>query len=230
MRRYREGRCNPVSGWGHARLTAVVLTLLVTARLAIVGQPAEASTTPIPPPFFIPLLEKTDFKQADGAKVIISRSLSLQAGESRRVFGRVKATSTTTNTVEFDAGVRCLDSQGNQSGTAAWTGRNHEGYDTDSPYYPTKGQLPLTANLLFRAPTAGIYTCQLLAVKDEKKDPGWLTAIPSDGVGGRHLVADQQRGRRRLAMVAEPGLRLPGHLADVHIPWPNWLIPVVGLL
>ena len=92
-------------------------------------------------PSYLPLTSDTKFgpgsvdpgsvdalKEAAEVKVLLETTLTLQAGEMRRVFGRLEATRTGTPGLWLEmAQFRCLDSTGQQSGTAASTGTNHEG-------------------------------------------------------------------------------------------------------
>lgn len=89
--------------------------------------------------------------------LLISKSITLAAGESRHVRGRLEATSSTTLIVALTELVKCVDSSGTAVGIASASARNHEGYDTT--YYAIDGHLPLYADLLFTAPAAGTYTC-----------------------------------------------------------------------
>ena len=92
-----------------------------------------------------------------GRTLLLSRSVTLAAGESRHVRGRLEATSSTTATVAMDDIVECHDAAGAVIGITSASARNHEGYDTTS--YAIDGHLPIYADLLFTAPTAGTYTC-----------------------------------------------------------------------
>ncbi|MHA6759553.1 hypothetical protein [Streptacidiphilus sp. PAMC 29251] len=83
---------------------------------------------------------------------VFSEVLSLRAGESRRLVGQVNSTSPSSAVVEYDAGIQCLNAAGQQVGDAAWTAKNHT----------STAALALDPSLLFTAPTAGTYTCQLL--------------------------------------------------------------------
>ncbi|MFE1292617.1 hypothetical protein [Streptomyces sp. NPDC058751] len=96
-----------------------------------------------------------------GAVELIGRTVTLNAGESRHVRARLEATSSTTAIVGMTNAVRCVNSSGATVGVKAASARNHEGYDTTT--YATPGHLPLYADLLFTAPSAGTYRCGLLA-------------------------------------------------------------------
>jgi hypothetical protein len=106
------------------------------------------------------------------------------------VVGRLETTANQTPGEWLDTAVKCLDSTGKQSGVAASAGTNHEG--ADGPYAPP-GHLVLYPSLLFTAPSAGTYHCQLIADTGTFGDPpipGYLvTALPADlsGYGGTWL-------------------------------------------
>jgi hypothetical protein len=93
----------------------------------------------------------------DVTTLLISYTFSAAAGESRHIKGRLEATSSTTVIVAMDNIVKCVDSSGAQVGIVSASSRNHEGSDTT--YYATPGHLPIYADLLFTAPSAGTYTC-----------------------------------------------------------------------
>lgn len=95
-----------------------------------------------------------------GATVdLLRRTMTLEAGEKRHLRGRLEATSSTTGIVGLTERIRCLDSTGETVPVVAASARNHEGSDTST--YAIPGHLPLYADLLFTAPTAGVYTCVL---------------------------------------------------------------------
>jgi hypothetical protein len=137
-----------------------------------------ASVTPIPAPEFIPMVEpEISLTEAEGAKVLVEKSFTLQAGEMRRVFGRVEIASNVNSDVYVETFTRCVGPDGTESqhGAAA---QNHEGKDTPiGPSYPWPGHLALYPSLLFQAPTTGTYQCQLLAAIGDK---GVLTALARD--------------------------------------------------
>lgn len=107
--------------------------------------------------------------------LLVSRTVTLAAGESRHVRGRLEATSSTTAIVAMDDIVKCVDSTGATVGITSASARNHEGYDTT--YYAIDGHLPMYADLLFTAPSAGTYTCGVY---------GWTA---SSNVTDYHLTA-----------------------------------------
>lgn len=110
--------------------------------------------------------------------LLVSRTITLAAGESRHVRGRLEATSSTTLIVAMDDIVKCVDSTGATVGITSASARNHEGYDTT--YYAIDGHLPLYADLLFTAPTAGTYTCGVYGwTASSATDSYYLTAVAS---------------------------------------------------
>jgi hypothetical protein len=90
---------------------------------------------------------------------LVRRTMVLGAGEKRHLRGRLEATSTTTGIVGLTQRIRCLNASGATVSVVAASARNHEGSDTTT--YATPGRLPLYADLLFTAPSAGAYTCVL---------------------------------------------------------------------
>ncbi|OKJ18136.1 hypothetical protein AMK23_35620 [Streptomyces sp. CB02130] len=90
---------------------------------------------------------------------LVRRSMALQAGEKRYLRARLEATSSTTGIVGLTQRIRCLNASGATVSVVAASARNHEGSDTST--YATPGHLPLYADLLFTAPSAGTYTCVL---------------------------------------------------------------------
>ncbi|MFI6244367.1 hypothetical protein ACIBEF_31420 [Micromonospora sp. NPDC050795] len=90
---------------------------------------------------------------------LLSRTVTLSAGESRHVRGRLEATSSVTQIVAMNNTLKCVDAGGTVVGTTSTSSRNHEGSDTT--YYATPGHLPIYADLLFTASSAGTYTCGL---------------------------------------------------------------------
>ncbi|MFC7529680.1 hypothetical protein [Actinoplanes sp. GCM10030250] len=150
---------------------------LFTAALIIGGlaQPAQADAGPVTrttlagASTFTPGVEKR----------VLSRTVTLAAGESRHVRGRLQATSSTTAVVAMNDTLKCADAAGAVTGVTSTSSRNHEGSDTTS--YATPGHLPLYADLLFTAPSAGTYTCGLYAYTASTSQTGYhLTAVAGD--------------------------------------------------
>jgi hypothetical protein len=153
----------------------VVVGVLLAAALPSVARPTPArADTPQPFPYYLPLDQPTSIRNIDGEKVLVHFDLALRAGESRWLLGNLEAASSTTATMEMGVAVKCLNSQQQLVGPAAWTGRNHEG--SDYPYVPTQGTLTLDAALLFTAPSADTYTCELIGYDGDPVDD-YLIAI-----------------------------------------------------
>jgi hypothetical protein len=122
----------------------------------------------------VTLTSNRDFSP-NATTLIVSRSVTMAAGESRHLRGRLEATSSTTLIVALTVTVRCNNSSGSAVGVGGATARNHEGSDTT--YYAIPGHLPLYADLLFTAPVAGTYTCGVY---------GWTA---SSATSSYHLTA-----------------------------------------
>lgn len=189
-------------------LTLVAAATMFAAAGQATAASASASALPARPglPVFMPLGSDTPFTADDKPKVLISGTFRLQAGQSRRVSGRLVTTSTSAAEVQLEAAVRCLDdSTGRQSGISAWTGRNHVGMGPlalspsllfTAPYPftdPNLSRLLAAPNpsLLFTARTAGTYTCQLIGTTGISggdyltavADGTWLQVSSSNEVG-----------------------------------------------
>jgi len=138
-------------------LASVIITALAVVQLAVGGLPARADNGPVTR---VSLSAAKNF-YPPSTTMIVSTSLTLLAGESRHVRGRLQATSSMTQIAALTVLVKCVGSGGAQVGVAGATARNHEGSDTT--YYAIPGHLPLYADLLFTAPVAGTYTCGVYA-------------------------------------------------------------------
>ncbi|WP_405390866.1 hypothetical protein OG596_25200 [Streptomyces sp. NBC_01102] len=90
---------------------------------------------------------------------LLRLTLALAAGEKRHLKTRLETTSSTTGIVGLTNRIKCTDSTGAPASVVSASARNHEGYDTST--YAIPGHLPIYADLLFTAPTAGAYTCVL---------------------------------------------------------------------
>jgi hypothetical protein len=143
-----------------------------------------AAVTPVPAPEFIPMVSPSisllvppgGDPTKDNAPILAERSFTFQAGETRRVFGRVEIASSTNSAVYVETFTQCVGPDGTESqhGGAA---QNHEGKNTPAAgtSYPVQGHLVLYPLLLFTAPAHGVYSCQLRAAAD-----GALTALATD--------------------------------------------------
>lgn len=158
-------------------LGGVLLALMLATGLT-------AQVIPIPAPAFLPMGSDVIIvapPPGAPALVLVGTKVKFQAGEMRRIFGRAEIASTTGNSGTgsvVTAYTQCIG----QDGTASQEGgasQNYKGKSTPvGPNYPFPGELALYPLLLFKAPTSGIYTCDLSATAD----PG-LSAVAraSDG-------------------------------------------------
>ncbi|GIM66375.1 hypothetical protein Aau02nite_22830 [Amorphoplanes auranticolor] len=150
-----------------------MLPAFTALMILISGAAAHADQGPVDR---VTLAEEVSFVPGAGLTRIVGTTLTLAAGESRHLRGRLQAKSDTENIVAMNATIRCL-SGSTQVGVSSSASRNHEGSDTES--YSVDGQLPLTADLLFTAPTAGSYQCGLYGVTASSSTTGYtLTAVP----------------------------------------------------
>jgi hypothetical protein len=124
---------------------------------------------------------------------LLSRTVTLAAGESRHVRGRLEATSSVTGIVAMNNTLKCVDAGGDVVGVTSTSSRNHEGSDTT--YYATPGHLPIYADLLFAAPSAGAYTCGLYAYTN------------SSSLTDYHLSAVADNTWLELSDTGQPGAR-----------------------
>lgn len=156
-------------------LTGLVIATVFGTVAAVAATPAHAdqgTTTRVS------LATSTNF-YPDATTRLLSRTVTLAAGESRHVRGRLEATSSTTVNALMDDIVKCVDATGTAVGVASASARNHEGSDTT--YYAVPGHLPLYADLLFTAPAAGSYTCGLYGYTSSGNSSSYhLTAVAAD--------------------------------------------------
>jgi hypothetical protein len=186
-------------------LTMVKAFLVGTLLMFLlpVAQLAAASVTPIPAAEFIPMIAPETSLMTNGGPdpVLAQASVTLQRGERRRVFGRVEITST-VNSVEYaETYTVCVAQDGTESprGGAA---QNHEGKSTSvQPGYPMQGHLVLYPALLFTAPIAGAYMCQLrgnsgnvpltaVSRSFQGSNTTWLRISAADDVGAAWWQGD----------------------------------------
>jgi hypothetical protein len=134
-----------------AKRTAITATVLAALGCLVVGS-ASASTTstsfkvPLPSDVTVPPDSTRD-------TLVLSTSLPLGAGESRRVSDRLGATLSSSEGAEVDNRIVCLDPSGMEVADAA-SGTNHTGSGA--------GEIGLMESLLLKAPATGTYTCQIL--------------------------------------------------------------------
>lgn len=160
-------------------------TLLLTGTpWVMVGPPTTTSADPVPVhpepvtypgPALVTYAPPTNVVvfPSDGEQEIVGTDVPFQAGESRRLLGQVRAVMSDPSFTEIDdeVGVRCLDPT-RAPQLAAWS---------DSNLLPGS-VVTLTPSLLFTAPKAGTYHCQLLALAGQELKPGpqAMTAQSSD--------------------------------------------------
>jgi len=160
--------------------TGIIAMLLAALGCLVVGS-ASASTTstsvmvPLPSNVSVAPDNTTD-------TVVLSTTLTLAAGESRRVSDRLGATLSSTEGAEVDNRIICLDPSGMAVGEAA-SGTNHPGSGA--------GEIGLMESLLLEAPVAGVYTCRILArTSDDNRTSFVMTALrggPQFGTNGTWL-------------------------------------------
>lgn len=153
------------------RIVATVFTAVLVAGLA----PASAAHADNGSVTRVTLAANRNFSPNATTLIVSTPAVTMAAGESRHIRGRLEATSSTTLIVALTVMVRCNNSAGSAVGVIGATARNHEGSDTT--YYAIAGHLPLYADLLFTAPTAGTYTCGVY---------GWTA---SSATSSYHLTA-----------------------------------------
>jgi len=143
----------------------VSLAMMISTQLP--GQ----SVTPAPSLEMLP--EVSNLEIGSSTTVLAaSETFSLNAGDMRRVLGRVEITSSTSGNIYIETYAQCVTPDGTvaQQGGAA---ENHQGNDTPVGHnYPAKGHLVLQPLLLFTAPATGSYKCELTATKGTSADPG----------------------------------------------------------
>ena len=153
-----------------------------------------------------------DTRLSPGVTVdLVRRTIVLGTGEKRHLRAQFKATSTTTGIVGLTQRIRCLNSSGATVSVVAASARNHEGSDTTT--YATPGHLPLYADLLFTAPSAGTYTCVLQGTAYSSLPGSYhLTARSPTTPGSRRTTPtgpEHAGGRTRLAKVMTARVHAP---------------------
>ena len=125
--------------------------------LALLGcmLPAAASASTTTTSFFVSLPANVAVAPNDAADtVVLSTTLALKAGESRRIADRLGATLSSSDGAEVDNGIVCFNPAGMPAAQTS-SGTNHPGSGA--------GELGLMESLLLQAPVTGTYTCQILA-------------------------------------------------------------------
>jgi hypothetical protein len=150
----------------------------VLVVLLLVSTPAPAAQADAGPVTRTTLTSANSFYSRTEER-LLSRTVTLAAGESRHVRGRLEATSSVTQIVAMNNTLKCVSSSGSVVGITATSSRNHEGSDTT--YYAEPGHLPIYADLLFTAPSAGTYTCGLYGYTASSSLTSYhLTAVAND--------------------------------------------------
>jgi len=158
-----------------------ILAMLLAALACLAVGSASASTmstsfkVPLPSDVPVPPDSTND-------TLVLSTSLALLAGESRRVSDRLGATLSSSEGAEVDNRILCLDPSGMAVAEAA-SGTNHPGSGA--------GEIGLMESLLLTAPVAGTYTCQILGrTSDDDRTNFVMTALrggPQFGTNGTWL-------------------------------------------
>jgi hypothetical protein len=157
-------------------------TVLGGASLAMMlSMHLTAAVTAIPAPEFIPM-PAPEINLAGAEKVLAQKSFMLQMNDTLRVFGRVDIVSSVNGAVYVETHTKCTGPGGaeTQLGGAA---QNHEGQHGSGPSYPWPGELALYPSLLFKAPTTGTFTCQLLANAGDAR-----LSVVATGYDGSHAT------------------------------------------
>lgn len=149
--------------------TALGVLLMVAAGMAATRVvPASASATF----YMVPLTADKQVPPAntDNYPVILTTNLTLTAGETRRVSDNLAVTLSSTEGAEVDNQIVCLDTSGTTDPAVVSGGTNHRG--------SAAGDLVLTESMLFTAPHAGTFQCQLRAnTSDGPRSDYVMTAL-----------------------------------------------------
>jgi PASTA domain len=138
----------------HLRLCGPALAIMM------ISTPLLAQVTPGTEAQFYPMVApETQVPNDSPAILVQTQNFQLNAGETRRVFGRVEITSTSNLTPAVEAHIICFGPNG-------WTtpeggsSQNYLGQNTPAgPNYPITGHLVLYSLLLLTAPSTGAYMC-----------------------------------------------------------------------
>ena len=150
-----------------AQRSAIVAVLVGAVGCLLVGSASASSTSAsvtvaLPSDVAVAPNDTTD-------TLVLSTTLALVAGESRRVVDRLGATLSSSEGAEVDNRITCLDPAGMTVAETA-SGTNHRGSGT--------GELGLVESLLLKAQVTGTYTCQILArTSDGSRTNFVMTAV-----------------------------------------------------
>lgn len=129
------------------------LVMLASTQLPLLaGHAAQAEASALPAPLASTLAADTVFTASSGDKELAHVSLTMQAGQSRRLFGQLTATAGGTTAVQWILQIQCTDQTQQQVGVQSDASKNHT----------TTGAATISSSLLFTAPAAGTYTCHLV--------------------------------------------------------------------
>jgi hypothetical protein len=132
---------------------ALSVAWLVATVGCLVAGPASASTI-TSTSVFVSLPNDVNVTPNDTTDtVLLSTTLPLVAGESRRVVDRLGARLSSSEGAEVDNRIVCLDPGGTHVAETS-SGTNHRGSSI--------GEIGLRESLLLIAPATGTYTCQIL--------------------------------------------------------------------
>lgn len=110
---------------------------------------------------------------------VVTANVWLDAGETRRVYGRASWTNSSTGVYEALTGIECYGADGVHTGFSD-TNQNHDGKNTHAgPSYPYQGLLALYPAMLLHAWASQNYTCQLLVSTDSAQ----LSVVAKDPAG-----------------------------------------------
>jgi hypothetical protein len=147
--------------------------LFLTAALIIAVRPAPAFAAPNDRPADVVVAladDKVFFPDPvpDHFQPILSYTMTLAAGETRRLEDRLEVLSSVDAVHEVDNVIQCVDASGTQVGVAFAAGTNNQG--------SLAGDLDLYGSLLFTASDAGVYTCSLLVRTPGSDTSYYMTA------------------------------------------------------
>jgi PASTA domain len=138
--------------------------------------PASASTTFTATSYYVPLTYDLQVppNNSDIYPPVLTADITMQAGETRRITDRLGVTLTSSEGAEVDNRIVCLDWS---TGTAqeivrTSAGTNHQG--------SAAGELGLSVSMLFTAPHAGTFQCQIQAqTSDGSRTDYYMTVLKS---------------------------------------------------
>ncbi|UWE08371.1 hypothetical protein [Actinacidiphila bryophytorum] len=153
--------------------------MLASTQLPLLaGHAAQAEASALPAPLASTLAADTVFTASSGDKELAHVSLTMQAGQPRRLFGQLTATAGGTTAVQWILQIQCTDQTQQQVGVQSDASKNHT----------TTGAATISSSLLFTAPAAGTYTCHLVTHTSAtdysltaKAGSTWLKADSDDG-------------------------------------------------